>query len=234
MPRFLYAVVHAACKAPEVRGLEGAEVELCVRDRLGVLWSRVGSGAIRPRRAHVNAHDRVLRIAMASGPLIPLRFGSTVPDEQDAALAVLEGCDADALLERLNVLEGQVQVMLSYEPAESAGVHRVVQRHPQVRDASRSAIDRGREVAAAMQELAIEDLSRIGSSLAQRATAFGEVEQRGGAARVALLVAASSLEAFLAEAEALATAVAPAGRLRAVGGLPPYSFSALDGASRAG
>lgn len=231
MPQFLYGLVRAGHRAPDVHGLEDAQVELSVHGRLGVLWSPVGTGAIRPRRAHVNAHDRVLRAAMASGPVIPLRFGSAVPDEQDAAPAVLEGCDADALLERLDALEGQVQVVLSYEPAQSMGIQRIARRHPEVRDRSRSAIERGRAVAAAMQKLAFEDLSRIVSSFAQRATARGDIERSGGGARVPLLVADSRLEAFLTEAEGFASQVAPAGRLRAVGGLPPYSFSALEGPS---
>jgi hypothetical protein len=223
--RYAYAVVPANADVPAVHGLDGQPVHLSTHGDAGVIWSWLDADRVRPRRKHLAAHDGVLTSAMALAPVIPLTFGTSVDEHDEVARAILGNCDRPALHERFAALDGKVQVELSYEPDETEALRRVLQRSPELGDPSVPAVNRGERIATAVDALAVEDLSRIAQALAAETSALGEVEQRPRAARIAALVNAGSADAFLDEVEAMVKTVAPAGRLRAMGGLPPYAFS---------
>lgn len=228
MPGYLYGLVPASASPPSEVGIAGAAVEVWPLDEsVGILRSHVeDDDPIRPRRAHLTTHDRVLAAAMAASPVLPLRFG--IVSDLDAE-RVRDGLDVPAVLQRMQALEGHAEVQLLWMLDEDAALHRVATAVPAVRDTSLPAVDRGRVVAEAMTSIAIEDLDSILGRLHEYVAERTSVESRGtGAARVAVLVAAGDLDSLATSCDELAAEVAAAGTLRTVAGLPPYTFADLD------
>lgn len=227
MSAYLYALVPASAPPPAEAGLHGAEVTVWpLDDTVAVLRSEIDTRSVQPRRAHLTAHDRVLAAAMEQAPVLPLRFG--IVTELDAA-HVRDGLDVHAVVERMQALEGHVEVQLLWTLDEEAALHRVATAVPEVRDTSVPAIDRGRVVAEAMTALAVADLERVVARLDDLPAGHAPVEPRGtGSSRVAVLVTTRDLDALVAACDRLADEVADAGALRTVAGLPPYTFADLD------
>lgn len=226
MADYLYGLVPAGSKAPSVEGIDERPVSAWPLDEaLSVLRSDIDSATIQPRRAHLTAHDRVLAAALAAGPVLPLRFGAITEHGPEQ---VLEGLDRPAAVERMERLRGTVEVQVLWEPDEEDALRRIARKHPQIRDSSRAAIDRGRMIVEALTDLAVEDLTILAATLRDLAVTTQSVEARGHSARVATLVKSDCLETFLDACRVIADRVETAGTLRTVGGLPPYSFAALD------
>lgn len=225
MADYLYGLVPAGIEAPAAEGIDARPVSTWPLDEaLAVLHSEIDSTTIQPRRAHLTAHDRVLAAAMAAGPVLPLRFGTIV--EREPAV-ILEGLDRVAAIQRMDDLNGKVEVQVLWEPDEQDALHRIAREHPEVRDSSRSAIDRGRFIVEALTDLAVEDLTVLVGQLQDLAVTMEPVEARGRSARVATLVESDCLETFLDACRMIGDRVSTAGTLRTVGGLPPYSFVEL-------
>ena len=227
MSQYLYGLVPAASAPPDTPGVDGAPVEVWALDEtVGVLRSPTDRARVQPRRAHLTAHDRVLAEAMATGPVLPLRFGIIVADVDGHQ--VLEDLDLRAVETRWQLLDGRTEVQLLWDLDEDMGLQRVAHEVPQVRDAALPAIDRGRVVAEAMADLAIADLDRVVDRLGEHVVARRTPESRGTAgARAAVLVERDDVDALVDDCDALAVEVGAAGTLRHVAGLPPYSFADL-------
>lgn len=226
MLRYLYGLVPASATPPAEAGVHDAEVTVWdLGEGLGALASASPEVEVQPRRAHLTAHDRVLAAAMAEGPVLPLRFGivSDVPAE-----AVLADLDAPAVLERMARLQGHVEVQVLWDLDEQAALERVVAVAPEVRGSDRTAVDRGRMVADVMSTLAVDDLTAVVGRLADLVAEHVPTEPRGTAgARVALLVATDHVDDLVGRVDELSTRARAMGDLRAVPGLPPYSFADL-------
>lgn len=226
MPDYLYGLVRADAEPPSAEGIEGCPVLACrLEEDLSVLHSAIADTTLQPRRAHLAAHDRVLAAAMAAGPVLPLRFG-TIVDGGPSVL--LEQLDCAAALQQMDGLAGKVEVELLWEPDEEHALRRVVHGNPRLRNPDGNAIDRGRRIVEALTGLAVADLTALSAQLRELTVTTAPVEARGRSARVATLVEADRLEAFLDACQAVAEQVEVAGTLRTVGGLPPYSFASFD------
>ncbi|HEX2027684.1 MAG TPA: GvpL/GvpF family gas vesicle protein [Nitriliruptorales bacterium] len=226
MPDYLYALVPAGTQAPTEPGIEGRPVSSWILDEaLAVLRSEIDGTTVQPRRRHLIAHDRVLAAAMAAGPVLPLRFAAITEAGPEV---VLEELDRTAALERMQRLDGKVEVHLIWAPDERTALRRAARTYPQVRDRGLAAVERGRLVADALTEVAVDDLTAVITQVHSLLVTTGPVESRGRSARVAMLVEFDGLETLLATCGELADRVAAAGTLRTVGGLPPYSFASLD------
>ncbi len=66
--RYFYGITVAEPMAGSRDGVGGAAVELVVEGGLAAVVSRLGAGKVRPQRAHLAAHHRVLRDLAGSGP----------------------------------------------------------------------------------------------------------------------------------------------------------------------
>jgi len=104
---YLYAVVRAGVGAPEVEGLEGARPVVIEAGGLGVLASPISCGAVRPRRANLAAHQRVVAAA-AKGTALPLAFGMIVRSIEEAR-GMLE-THGEALAGELERIDGCVEM----------------------------------------------------------------------------------------------------------------------------
>ena len=226
MAAYLYGLVPDGTAAPPEPGVGGGAVTVRrLPPGIGVLTSEYEGDTVQPRRAHLTAHDRVLAGAMATAPVLPFRFGMIT--EQDTE-TVLDGLDVQHVLSRMDELQGRVEVQVLWEPDGDVALRRVAERQPEVRDRAIPQVERGRAIAEALADLAVEDLATIGAQLDELVVATGAVEGRGGSARVAALVEAETLDVFLDRCEAVAQRLSGTGTLRTVGALPPYSFADLD------
>ncbi|MER7177475.1 GvpL/GvpF family gas vesicle protein [Streptomyces mesophilus] len=188
---------------------------------------------LRPKRNDLLAHQNVLSEAGAAGPVLPMRFGSTAPDDKTVA-AVLEE-RAEHYVERLEALEGKVEYNVKASHDEEAVLHRVMGENPEIRtltEANRQAaggtyeqrLRLGEMVVQAVQAREAADAVEIQQELEGAADAVSVGPQSTGwLANISFLVARDETEEFLASVDKL-RGDHPHLDLRVNGPLPPYSF----------
>jgi hypothetical protein len=203
-----------ASAPPPRRGLGGATLRGLESDGLAAIYSRHRSLRPRPSPEVILAHERVVEAIMASGPVLPLRFGTQLEREERLA-EVLHERRAE-LLHALDRVRGHVELGLRVfprrgseadpDPGERTGRDYLLARA----DEHRRADEAARGLHAPLAELA------SGSRLRQRPVSPAVLV-------AAYLVESDRVAEFRARAEALA------GRhddLDAVvtGPWPPYNF----------
>jgi hypothetical protein len=99
---YLYGITvadHAVCPR---RGVGGAEVGLLVEGGLAAIVSPLGVGKVRPQRANLAAHHRILHDLAEQQPVLPVVFGTITGDEDDLRRVLCRNQEAlVALLQRL-------------------------------------------------------------------------------------------------------------------------------------
>ncbi len=98
-------------------GVGGAAVEAVVECGLAAFVSRVEQRKVRPQRANLAAHQRVLRKLAERRTVLPIVFGMTA-DGEDELRGILRR-NRDALIALLGRLEGKVEMGLKvyWEPS---------------------------------------------------------------------------------------------------------------------
>ena len=91
-------------------GVAGSDVELVVEGRLAAVVSQLGVGQVRPQRANLAAHHRVLHDLAEEQPVLPVVFG-TITGSEEKLRRVLRR-NQDALSELLDRLQGKVEMGL--------------------------------------------------------------------------------------------------------------------------
>jgi hypothetical protein len=107
---YLYGITVADNTARFAGGVGGADVEPIVEGRLEAVVSRLSIGKVRPQRAHLAAHHRVLHDMAEEQPVLPVVFGTVT--ESEAELRRLMRRNHDALLGLLERLRGRVEMGL--------------------------------------------------------------------------------------------------------------------------
>jgi hypothetical protein len=105
----------AASPPPLRRGLGGATLRGLESDGLAAVFSRHRSLRPRPSPELVLAHERVVEAIMASGPVLPLRFGTQL--EREERLAEVLDQRRDELLHALDRVRGHVELALRVFPS---------------------------------------------------------------------------------------------------------------------
>jgi len=243
---YAYAVTWADLRYP-VDGpalTSGRRIDLIRQDDLGLLVSPVTPDELRvdpddlseTGRLAVLArgHDGVVRAAADGGPVLPLRFGTVVPDE-DAARTLLRthAASAGEQLRRIDTArEWGVRLLRTLpaggEPALAGGAPRSGLSGTEYLARRREALQRE------------EDLTRTAGACAERlqdvlAAHVAESLRRGGSPGssllldMAYLVPAGTETEFLGQVRQLTEDLAPRGpTLELTGPWPPYSFVALS------
>jgi hypothetical protein len=233
---YVYGVVPTGAVVEGVLGVDDEPVHLVDAGEVAVVVSPLALDRPPARRAELLAHSRVVDALAAAGPVVPVRFGSVVLDEEAALDEVLsDGRDLVALLERLRHV---VQLNLRATYVEEQVLAEVVESDPVVAELRR----RTRDLPAGTMH---PDLVRLGERVSMaldqvrehdRGALLAEVEPLAEAVRVrqvggtdglldvALLVEREHLVAFEERLEDLAAEVHPRVRLRLVGPVPPYDF----------
>lgn len=213
----------------------------CVRHGgLGALVSHMREGEARLRRESVTAHSDVLAGAFAHGPVLPLRFGSVLSDEQ-AAIDQLMAPAHDQLLARLDALDGKGEMQIRAVYLEEPLLRSILARDPglarlvgqvQGQPAAATHFERiriGEAIAGAVQARRAHDEAAFVGALAPLALAVSvsEPHHERSALNAAFLVETAQLEAFDAAAERLSTAHADI-QFKLLGPMPAYSFADRD------
>ncbi len=113
---YLYGITTADAAAaneiasPAAQGVGGTSVETVVEGRLAAVVSRLESDKIRPQRANLAAHHRILRDLAETQPVAPVVFG-TIAHDEDRVRRLLQA-NHDALLGLLARLRGKVEMSL--------------------------------------------------------------------------------------------------------------------------
>lgn len=236
---YVYGIVPASSPGlpDDVTGVDGAPVELVTHDDLAVAVGVVAVERPPGRRAELVAHGDVLNALAASGPVVPVQFGSVLPDPQ-AVVEELLVPNEDRFRGLLAELTGRKQfnVRVTYE--DSAGLAEVVAENPEVaelRERTRdlpeeaSYSDRvrlGELVARAMEDKREFDAQVVLDAVLPHCAAH-RVRPVTGVDRVldvALLVDDDRREGFEDTLEAVAEGVHERLRLRLLGPLAPYDF----------
>ncbi len=106
---YLYGIT--VCGATQgLAGVAGAEVEAIVEGGLAAVVSPLGAERIRPNRANLAAHHRVLRDLAEQRPVLPVVFGTVTGSDEE--LRQLLRRNHEALAALLARLRGKVEMGL--------------------------------------------------------------------------------------------------------------------------
>jgi hypothetical protein len=244
---YAYAITLAVLPLPEETPAltDGARIERVDAGDLALLVSRVRPDQLRIDEDDLSengrlatlarGHDAVIRSAAGIGPVLPLRFGTVVPDEDAARRLLAEHAEAArAQLRRIgDCREWGVKLVRRLDepvPAgprpvdrqEVSGIDYLARRRQALHD--RDAADRAAAEAAELLEDALRPHAR-------------ESLRRGGSPGSSLLLDLAFLvppegeTAFLAAAAELREQLQPDGlEIEVSGPWPSYSFATLEAA----
>ena len=107
---YLYGITAADGRVCAMDGVGGAVVETIVEGRLAAVVSQVRVGKVRPQRANLAAHHRILRDLAEGRPILPVVFG-TISDNEEELRHILHQ-NQDALVGSLARVRGRVEMGL--------------------------------------------------------------------------------------------------------------------------
>jgi hypothetical protein len=215
-----------------------ASVELVEHDDICALVTSVGEGELALRRESALAHSDTLQTAFIHGPVLPVRFGTVLPDAGTVEAEFLAP-RATALRARLEALEGlsEMQVKATYleEPllrsivAGHRGLAQTAARIQQLPPAAThfDRINLGEAVSRQVQARREADSHRLVEALRPLAVAVSLREPRHERAvlNASFLVADEHLEAFDAEVERLSQEATNRIQFKLIGPMPAHSFA---------
>lgn len=226
------AIVHGCHPTPAADGRPGVPSgpRLVRQGPLAAVVDRAPA-RLRPRRRDLLAHQETLAALAASGPVIPMRFGTVAPDEDRVRAHLAE--ERDHCLAALDRLTGRVEFNVKAFPAtgalaallrDDAGLRRL-------RDAVRAApgyeanVRLGEAVAAALERRAAGAGRTAARELLESAAdSCPGPEVAGCPVNVSFLVDADGAARFRSESARLAGECRDRAELRVTGPLPCYSF----------
>src|SRR4051812_9310787 len=235
---YVYGVVRAS-EAPKIDavGVGGETRVRSVADgELTAIVSDVDEGFVEAGREDLARHMAVLEQAALSATVVPLRFGTVMPDD-GAVTAELLRARAGELDELLSALDGRVELSLSGTYDERI-FGEVVAEQPEVaalrervrgRDENATYYDRirlGELVAQAMAAKRRQDSEQVLERLRPLAddVHVGDVAHERSVLSAAFLVHRDRLPEFDRAAEEVAAQNRSRIRFRYAGPLPPYDF----------
>jgi hypothetical protein len=243
-PVYVYGVIPAADadRWPQPPGLDGpaGTVRTVAEDGLAALVSTLPPDHTPGRRADIEAHRRVLSLAIERGTTIPMRFGMVMDSDGVVRERLLARHDAE-LRDLMTRLEGHVQMLVKAFYAEDALLADVLRSHPELAQESAALGQRPLEATHAARV-------RLGEKMANAVEARRAQVEAALLERLAPVSAQIQVDAATSERVALSAQVlvhrdqraalddtvrelsdALAGVLafRYVGPLPPYSFADL-------
>jgi hypothetical protein len=243
MAEYVYGVVGRDARPPETPGIAGAPLRLIGSEGAAALVSSLGGGE-HPAlgREDLEAHMRVLTDALSCGPVLPMRVGVVMQDDEDVRTRLLRR-HAPELARQLDELAGKVEMRVRASYEEGQLMREVVLENPDIarlRDTVRGRpedatyyqrIDLGERVAAAVQRKRALDARRILDMLAPVTldAALTQPAHERIALNASFLVARDRLSEFDGLLDALGQAQAGRIRIKCTGPLAPHSFVELAG-----
>jgi hypothetical protein len=212
-------------------------VRVVAADDVSALCSDVPEGDLVGRRRELKAHADVLGAACMQTTVVPLSFGTLLPDDEAVRTDLLNR-HADHLVAELKRLGGLLQFNVRLVPVEERLLADVVAGSPELtrlRDSVRAAGSRASqaqqmrlgEAANSAYRAAADRIGHIMVESFSRRAVDARVEQVGGAdatTRAVFLVERTRLTEFLDEAQQFADSLRGRVTCRVVGPLPAFSF----------
>jgi hypothetical protein len=235
MALHVYGVVAASTPLPDgLRGRQEARVRLVVHGDLAVVVSEIDAEA-RVRRDDLLAHARVLETLVEGGTVLPMRFGTIVENDQEAAYNIIES-GKTGLTSLLESLDGHVQLTVKAYHQEDEALKDLLGQRPEIRSlrdqaasgpaSYQSQVQLGEAVAVALDELANADAAMLNEELSGLAERIVLQDVSGGnqVLDAALLVKRAARTRTDEGIARLSQTLPDRLRLRYIGPQPPYSF----------
>jgi hypothetical protein len=244
LPEYVYGVVAAEARLPSTNGIGDQPIRSVVgEDGVAAIVSHLEAGEeLRLGRDEVLAHSRVLENVLGAGPVLPMRLGIVMDDDDEIRERLLDP-HAEELVDQLEQFRGKFEANVRVVYEEDALMREVVASDPQIAELRESIhgrdpdatyyerIQLGQLVAEAVERIREADEQNLMSALRQVS-----LEQNVSAPsheRVALnaafLLDQSQSDEFDQVLEALAEGQSGRLRFRYTGPLPPHSFVELAG-----
>ena len=239
---YVYGIVPAGVRIPE--GLEpipqnedGGQLGLVTEGRLAAVVSDVAADRALGTRRDLMAHEAVLNAIAQETPVLPMRFGAVVTDD-DAVARELLAPHQDYFVRALEQLEGHLEFRLRGDYDQDAVLSRIVQADPRIQqmrekiagvDEDASYYDRirlGEAISQAMDELRKEDAQACVDAISKFAVAteVKEVGGENGAVHLAFLVHRDRRSDFERAVDDLGDAWAGRIELRLIGPTAAFDF----------
>lgn len=225
-------------------GIDGSRVSPVRRGHISALVSSIRESRVRPSRANVTAHQAVVDAAHRQGPILPVRFGTVMPDEASVGNDLLSP-NSDRYQAALRQLHGKAEYRLKATYVEDTVLREIVERSPAVRraraDANRPGRPASRDRMIALGELVRNELGRLKEAdrakvlhqLASHVAGCEQLPERTDAVavHVALLVERNRARRLEQAVEALAAEQTDRMRIELTGPLAPWDFAGTEEAS---
>ena len=217
----LYAITEST-RPPDIGGIRGAPLRAVGRARLFAIVSERGEFGGQTTESDLWAHEAVAEALMDRGTVLPVRFGTVMPDDA----AVLRALDArrrqlEAALERVRgAVELGIRAAIAGANGYDAGPDDAPGANGPGTAYMRARLDRERQGSRAAARIH-EPLA----SLARASTVRGSA-QEPPLIRAAYLVDRDRIEDFMARVEELDALDEAA--IVCTGPWPPYSFSSAE------
>ncbi|WP_426244309.1 GvpL/GvpF family gas vesicle protein [Nocardioides sp. LHG3406-4] len=235
---FVYAVVRAQeRRALPATGVDGAPLRLVAHGSVAAVVNDIDIERPPGRRADLLAYSRAVDELLAGGVVVPVRFGSVLPDEEAVREDFLAP-NEDYFAELLDQLEGRAQFNLTATYREGAALAEIVAADPVVADLRQRTRD-------LPEDASYADRVRLGELVSRHIDAKREIDTDELVGSVLPFVAAHHLQVgagldvvfdlnvlvddrnrarFEQHLEDLAEAVHERIGLRLVGPVAPYDF----------
>jgi hypothetical protein len=129
---YVYGVVRAKGRPPlGGEGVEGRPLALIDHGDLAAIVSDVPADDAKATRDQALAHARVLEAAVEDAAVVPLKFGTVCPGDEQVGKGLLEERH-DELAEILKRVEGHVQMTLKVTYHEDAVLREIMDSEPQI------------------------------------------------------------------------------------------------------
>lgn len=235
---YIYAIVPAGPAGKlKVGGLDEQPVRTIECGPVAAVASPAGSQKIRPSRANLSAHQKVVSAAHAIGPVLPVRFGTVMP--RSAVRPDLLEPRHRGFAEMLAELEGsdEFRIKCRYLPdvalREAVEANRSIQRlRHKIRSAGQAVrqADRmhlGELVFAELERMRNRDARALMDPIAPHILAWEPIDDPSDdvALHVAVLVDKRSFAQLEAVLEQVAQRQEGRIRMELIGPLPPWDFS---------
>lgn len=242
MALYVYGIMRSRDGARAVEKTDGkVDVRVVEHDAVAALVSPVANSGLQLRRENILAHSDILQTAFEHGPVLPLRFGTVVGDEETVQRELLAPSIGD-LAARLEALDGKVEMQLKAIYAEEPLLRSILAQDP----ALAQSVQRTQGSSAAATHF---ERIRIGEAITGAVQARGEVDGKAfldllapitvgyvispphherAVANVSFLVDRAELARFDQAVQDLSEQRGGEIEFSLIGPMPPYSFADRD------
>jgi Gas vesicle synthesis protein GvpL/GvpF len=234
---YLYGFVRSGDLPPDPLpgGIGDRPVAGIAEGELGALVSSIDERVV-PRRASLLAHAEVLRQALDRGPVLPLRFGYAMPDEDSVRRELAQR--ASELTGLLDELQDRVEMNVSALYHEDVLLREVLAENPAIAAAQRrlrgrpaatvhfDRIELGEQVSHAVEAKRAADGAQILGELERLAVGVVPEDPRHErmVVNAAFLIERARVDAFDALVEQVSRERAERMQFKLVGPRPAHSF----------